>query len=83
MTSPEPPPAEGKAGRNEARKLRATWLNNVSVAFTIAGVLQPSLAFAQAVRQVSVAEWVASAIFLTVGAALFFAAQAIVRTMED
>jgi len=41
--TPERTP-DSKAGRNEARKLAATFLNNVGVGFFLAGLLQPALA---------------------------------------
>lgn len=39
--------ATAKLRRNEGRKLRATFLNNVGVAFFVAAILQPILLFLQ------------------------------------
>lgn len=72
-----------KAGRNEGRKLAATFFNNAALAFLLAAVLQPLLALMRD-RQ-SVTSSVAVTIFLLMAIALTFlgVAQMIARRLED
>jgi hypothetical protein len=49
----------GKAARNEARKITATYLNNVAVALFIAGVGVPFISALTKTRE-ETAQWVAS-----------------------
>ena len=72
-----------KAGRNEGRKLTASALNNGGVAFVLAGLLQPALAFVQQQRPIDLAGGIASLIFLAVSGVLFWVAQRVVRGLED
>lgn len=73
----------GKVGRNEARKLLATWLNNVSVGFVLAGSLQPLLGLVQRQRSISLAESGLSAILFGIAVVAFFGAQRIAKRLED
>lgn len=73
----------GKVGRNEARKLAATFLNNVGVAFFLATFLQPALAFVQQNRSLDLVIVLASTTFFLVAAAGFIGAQVIARRLED
>ncbi|WP_457492165.1 hypothetical protein [Tardiphaga sp. P5_C7] len=41
----------GKAARNEQRKLRATWLNNIAAAFMIGGMVGPYFKIAEFVMK--------------------------------
>lgn len=83
MPEEGPKPRGSKAGRNEARKLTATALNNTGVAFALAALLQPALAFVQQARGVDLAVVVASTIFLIVSGVLFWLARRAVRELED
>jgi len=72
-----------KAGRNEKRKLLATFINNLAAAFTLAGVLQPALALVQHQRTVTSAELTGSAAFLLVALVFLISARYIVSGLED
>lgn len=73
----------GKVGRNEARKLAATFSNNVGVAFFLAAFLQPSLAFVQQDRVLGLATAGASAIFFLLAIIGLLIGQTIARRLED
>lgn len=73
----------GKVGRNEARKLAATFSNNVGVAFFLAAFLQPSLAFVQQDRSLDLVIVLASTTVFVVAVAGFVGAQVVVRRLED
>lgn len=76
-------PAASKAGRNEARKLMANALNNMGVAFTLAGILQPALAVVQQERWPTLAVLTASLIFIVIAGTLFTFARSAVHGLED
>ncbi|HZB36536.1 MAG TPA: hypothetical protein VE443_00850 [Beijerinckiaceae bacterium] len=82
---PDEPPAQrgSKAGRNEGRKLTATALNNTGVAFVLAALLQPALAYLQQQRSVDFPVMVGSTIFMAVGVLLCWLARRSVRKLED
>ena len=73
----------GKAGRNEALRLRAGWLNTVSAALALAAVIQPVLGLVQQQRGLTWAEVIASAAFLALSYVLYRAGQRVARGMED
>ena len=75
--------ATSKAGRNEQRKLIATALNNAGVAFALAAVLQPALAYVQQNRRFDLASSEAAAMFLAAAFVLFVIARAIAGRLED
>lgn len=75
--------AAGKAGRNEARKLRATWLNNGSLALVVAGLIQPVLGLVQQQRAFTWPEAIASFAFLVGGYMLYEWSRAVAKQMED
>lgn len=72
-----------KAGRNEGRKLAATFLNNVGVAFALAAVLQPALAVTREGQPLTATVVLSSFFFAVVSAMLAAAAQWIARRLED
>ncbi len=75
--------APNKAARNEARKLVATLLNNVALAFLLAALLQPALAFLQQQRPVDLVVVGASLIFLLISFGAFVASQAVISGVEE
>jgi hypothetical protein len=75
--------AAGKAGRNEALKLRAGWLNTTSAALFLAALLQPVLGVAQQQRAVTAGEAMASVAFLALSYVLYLRGQKLAKTMED
>lgn len=83
MPEEGPKPRGSKAGRNEARKLTATALNNTGVAFVLAALLQPALAYLQQQRSVDFSVMVGSTIFMGVGVLLCWLARRWVRKLED
>ena len=83
MTLPAPERPGSKAGRNEQRKLAATFLNNVAVGCLLAAFLQPALAYMQASREVTLAERLGSAILLMVSLGLFLAGRSLAGRLED
>lgn len=73
----------GKAGRNESRKLLATFLNNLGLALFIAGLVQPVLATVTEGRSYLISGlWITFA-FLLVSATSLWAAHRVVRRLED
>jgi predicted transporter len=72
-----------KAGRNESRKLAANALNNIGVAFVLAALLQPALAFVQQDRPPGLATAAASLIFMIVALVFFARGRGLVRQLED
>jgi hypothetical protein len=83
LEPPGPRRRGSKIGRNEARKLAATFANNVGVAFFLAASLQPALTFVQRERALTLAAGLGSTIFLLLAVAGFLTAQATVRRLED
>lgn len=82
--TPEPLTRVGsKAGRNEARKLAATFINNVGVGFFLAGVLQPLLALARSEQAFTTTVAISAFLFGAAGLILAFLAQAIAKRLED
>lgn len=80
----EPPESRGtKAGRNEQRKIAATFLNNLAVGCFLAALLQPVLALLQQSRAVTLAEWSGSAILFVGSLGLHFGARAVAGRLED
>ncbi len=76
-------PRGSKAGRNEARKLAAAFLNNAGLAFFLASVLQPIIAYVRE-RQPVTDEIVLGAFLLAaIAATLAASAQIIGRRLED
>ena len=73
----------GKAGRNEALKLRAGWMNSVSAGLFLAALIQPVLGLAQQQRPLTSLEFGASMIFVGLSWTLYLRGQAIARDMED
>ncbi|MFL4974816.1 MAG: hypothetical protein ACJ8D8_11160 [Microvirga sp.] len=83
MAEPQESRRGSKAGRNEARKLTATALNNAGVAFVLAALLQPALAYLQQQRSIDFPVMVGSTIFMVVGVLLCWLARRSVRKLED
>ena len=79
-----PTPRRGsKAGRNEGRKLAATFVNNAALAFFLAAILQPLIAYFRDRQPLTENIWL-STFLLALGAAILaFTAQAIARRLED
>jgi hypothetical protein len=76
-------PSAGKAARNESRKLTATAVNNLAVALLLAAFIQPTLSVVQQARDLSLAELIASAIFVLLSALCFSAVRLIALRIED
>jgi len=76
-------PRGTKAGRNEQRKIAATFLNNVAVGFFLAALLQPTLALMQQSRAVTLAEWVGSATLMVASFLLSLGARYVAGLLED
>lgn len=76
-------PHGSKAGRNEGRKLFASFLNTLAAASTVAALVQPSIGIVREARPLSRAETSAAFIFVLIGVTLHAAAQIVVRRLED
>ncbi len=82
--APDPPPKPGsKAGRNEARKLIATFINNVGVGFMLAAFVQPALAYLRDNEPIRVSSMIVAFLFAVIGIILGTLAQRIARRLED
>lgn len=80
----EPPSLRGtKAGRNEARKLRAALLNNLAAALLLAAFVQPILSVIREARTFSGAELGASFAFFVASVIFFAFGQLIALRLED
>ena len=72
-----------KAGRNEGRKLLAGLLNNVATASLLAASLQPVLGVLRQHQTFTPRDTLTSGLLSAVAGVLIFAAQRIVRRLED
>lgn len=72
-----------KAGRNEVRKLAATFLNNVGTAWFLAALLQPALAVVREGQVFDNADMASSAGLIAVAALFLAGARAVAWRMED
>lgn len=80
--APRPKPGS-KAGRNEARKLAATFFNNAGIGFFLAGILQPLLNVLRDRQNFGWAELGVAFLLMVIGAMFAGAAQVIARRLED
>lgn len=85
MSEPDPPAKRtmSKATRNERRKLLATLLNNLSVAFLLAGLLQSALGFLREGAPLRPGDALAILVFFVVGAMLHVLAQRVLGGLGD
>lgn len=81
--SPAQPVADGKAGRNESRKLLGTFLNNLGLAFFVGAVIQPILAIANRSLEINPVNVAVTVTFSALGLICLGVAHRVVRRLED
>lgn len=83
MTSEPDEPRGTKAGRNEQRKIAATFRNNAAVALVLAAFLQPALAVMQGARTITLVEGLGSLILVSAAFVLYRSAKRSAGLLED